>query len=392
MVDVQNKVLLPTTPRRARKLLNTKRAQVLQVMPFTIKLNRIVNNPIGSFTYGIDDGAKYIGIAIINEYTKEVVFQGEIRLRQDVSKKLLQRAQYRRTRRTRNLRYRTRRFSNRKQMTPFPSIRQRKDSIIRLLKDMMKRINIVKVIVEEGIFDTSSMAAGRKLYGKEFQQSEYEGKNWRAKVLWRDKYQCQHCDSTNDLRAHHIRWRKDGGTYRVSNGITLCEKCHIALHKGLWQLNIKPKFFQYPMWLMQGKKYLREQLKILGMEVEVVYGWMTAFWRKQIGLDKSHSNDAISMVCKTYSPKINSLNWFIMPRRTKVWENNPSKTCTEKNGFRHFDIVKSKHRTRGIVIGSIRSLRARAITLRTSFADRFTVSYKKTKLIQRPNGLVYLMG
>jgi len=39
------------------------------------------------------------------------------------------------------------------------------------------------------------MAAGKKLVGVEFQKSEYEGRNFRAKVLWRDKYTCQHCGS-----------------------------------------------------------------------------------------------------------------------------------------------------------------------------------------------------
>ena len=302
VVDSDNKSLLPTTSRRARHLLKDGKAKVIQIMPFTIQLNRTIDKPIGAFTVGLDDGAKHVGVAIINEHTQEVVFQGQIDLRQDVSRKLLQRAQYRRTRRVRNLRYRARRFSNRKQMTPQPSVRQRKGSIIRWLKDMMKRIKIEKVVIEEGIFDTSSLAAGRKLYGKEFSQSEYEGKNFRAKVLWRDKYQCQHCKSKNNLQAHHIRQRKDGGTNRVSNGLTLCEKCHSGLHKGLWELNIKPKFFQYPMWLMQGKYYLREQVRSLGIELEIVYGWMTATWRKQMGLEKSHSNDAISMICKTYLP------------------------------------------------------------------------------------------
>jgi len=143
---------------------------------------------------------------------------------------------------------------------------------------------------------------------------------------------------------------------------------------------------------MVGKVYLREQLKDLGLSVGVVYGWMTAFWRKQIGLKKSHSNDAISMVCKDYMPKTASLNWLIKPRRTKIWENHPTKTCTEKNGFRHFDIVRAHNRNRGMIIGSIRSLKAKAITLRTSFDDNFAVSYNKTKLLQRPKGLIYLQG
>jgi len=389
VVDANGTPLLPTHPARSRKLLRNGRAKVIRVMPFTIQLSKVVDNPVGFFTAGVDDGAKTVGVVIINEHNQEVVFQGEIALRQDVSRKLTQRAAYRRNRRTRKLRHRARRFSNRKQVTPLPSIRQRKDSIIRFLADMMKRVNITKAVIEEGQFDTSSMAAGHRLKGTEFQQSEYEGRNWRAKVLWRDNYQCQHCRSNNNLQAHHIRQRKDGGTNRVSNGLTLCEKCHDELHEGLWQLNIKPKFFQYPMWLMQGKYYLREQVRLLGLEVEIVYGWMTALWRRQLGLDKSHSNDAISMICKNSVPKLASLSWLIKPRRTKIWKSNPTKTCNEKNGFRHYDIIKAMHRTRGIIIGSVRSLKKSAMTLRTSCSNNFPVSYKKSRLLQRPQGLVY---
>ena len=389
VVDAKGSPCLPTTPRRARKLLEDGKAKVLQVMPFTIKLKRIINSPVGSFTVGIDDGAKYVGVAIINEHKREVVFSGEIRLRQDVSRKIIQRATYRRTRRSRNLRNRKPRFSNRKQMTPAPSVRQRKDSTIRWIKDMNKRVAITKAIIEEGMFDTSSMAAGLKLYGNEFQKSEYEGSNWKEKVLWRDRFTCQHCNTKNKLIVHHIIQRKDVGSNRIANGITLCEKCHEDLHKGLWKLSIKPKQFQYPSWLMIGKTYLKEQLALMGIRTEVVYGWMTSGWRKKIGLAKTHANDAISMVCRNYYPNINSLSWQIKPRRTKIIENHPTRTCFEKNGFRHFDIVKASHKTRGFVVGSVKSLRAKSLRIRTYFDDDFNVSYNKTRLIQRSNGLAY---
>jgi len=389
VVDAKGMQCLPTTPRRARKLLEAGRAKVLQVMPFTIRLNGIIENPTGNFTVGIDDGSKYVGVSIVNEHTQEVVFVGEIRLRQDVSRKIIQRAMYRRNRRSRKIRNRQPRFNNRKQMTPTPSARQRKDSIIRWLKDMMKRIHITRVIVEEGMFDTSSMAAGRKLYGNEFNKSECEGGNWKAKVLWRDGHTCQHCGVNGKLYVHHIIQKKDVGSNRVANGIALCKKCHEDLHKGLWKLNLRPKSFQHPARLMAGKTYLKEQLSVLGVEIDTVCGWMTSLWRRNIGLEKTHSNDAISIVCKCYLPIITSLDWRIQPRRTKIWENNPTKTCNEKNGFRHFDIVRAVHRTKGVVFGSVRALLSDRMAIRTKESDNFRVSYFKTKLIQRPGGLVY---
>ena len=136
VIDVEGKPCLPCHPARARKLLREGKVTVKTVVPFTIQLNRVVDNPVGSFTAGIDDGAKEVGIAVVNEHTKEVVFAGTIKLRQDVSRKMLQRRQYRRTRRNRNTRYRKARFDNRKQLMPPTSIRTRKESVLRVIQDL----------------------------------------------------------------------------------------------------------------------------------------------------------------------------------------------------------------------------------------------------------------
>jgi len=50
---------------------------------------------------------------------------------------------------------------------------------------------------------------------------------WSQNVIQRDK-ECAECGSTENLEAHHIirkvdDWRK---AYDISNGITLCHKCH----------------------------------------------------------------------------------------------------------------------------------------------------------------------
>ena len=261
---------------------------------------------------------------------------------------------------------------------------------MRVVKDLAIRLNLTKAVIEQGKFDTSSLAASRKLEGKEYQIPNYAGRNFRAKVLWRDKYKCQHCKVITNLHAHHIRYKSQGGTDTVQNGITLCEKCHKELHDGLWVLNKKPKHFKYPAHLQIGKQYLVNTLLDAGLLVDTCLGFMTSFWRKSIYLEKTHCNDAISMICRDYAPILTAKDYQIIPKRKKVWEDNPTKTCEEKNGFRHFDLVKAVHRTRGTVIGSIRSLKAKAITLRTVRDDNFSVSYNKTKLLWRFNGIVYI--
>jgi len=385
VVDLAGKPLLPTTERRSRILLDSKKAEVHTVVPFTIQIKRDVKNPIGDFKVGIDDGAKMVGISVAHR--DKVIFAGNIKLRQDVSRKMLQRSQYRRSRRSRKLRHRPARFLNRgkKGWLP-PTIRQKKDSILRVLDDLCKRINITECVVEQGHFDISSMTAGYQLTGKEYQKSDYVGNNWRQKVLWRDRYTCQCCKGKEELQTHHIIPRLQGGTNVVKNGITLCKDCHRSLHKGCWTLSIKPKRFKYPNHLQQGKWYLFNELKKRFQTVKVCFGWMTARARCFLGLDKDHHYDASAMIgannykCKPY---------IIIPRRTKVWENNPKKVCAEKDGFRHWDIVKAKHRRLGFVVGSIRSLKEKAITLRTNFDSNFPVSYSKTTLLWRPTGVVY---
>jgi len=52
-------------------------------------------------------------------------------------------------------------------------------------------------------------------------------------------------------------------------------------------------------------------------------------------------------------------------------------------------ITKAKHRTKGWVIGSVRSLKEKVITLRTKFDDNFPVSYRKSILLFRFNRIVY---
>ncbi len=390
VVDKEGKPLLTTHPARARKLLRNGKAEVIRVVPFTIKLKRMIEKPVGSFTVGIDDGAKYVGIAVVNEKTREVVFHGTIQCRQDVSRKIKQRAQLRRARRSRKLRHRKARFLNRKHRMPQPSIRQRKESIVRVILDLKNVVNITTVVLEQGQFDVASMTAGRKLVSTEFQQSEYEGRNFRAKVLWRDNYTCQHCGGKDKLNAHHILRRIDGGGNTPQNGITLCKKCHDSLHTGEWILKKKPLSIKYPMHLMQGKQYIKNLLSSLGMQVETCVGWMTATWRQNIQIEKSHTNDAIAMVTRNYMPTISCLEYTILPKRAKVWEANPTKRSSEKFGFRHYDLVLATHRTRGTVVGSVRSLKAKVMTLRTRFDDNFPVSYRKSRLLTRFCRIIYL--
>lgn len=59
--------------------------------------------------------------------------------------------------------------------------------------------------------------------------------NWRNLVYIKDNWTCQLCNKHchNDIIAHHIKFFKPYPKLRfnVKNGITLCRKCHLKLHR-----------------------------------------------------------------------------------------------------------------------------------------------------------------
>jgi len=59
--------------------------------------------------------------------------------------------------------------------------------------------------------------------------------NWRTEVFRRDGYTCVKCGEKKNLNAHHIiPFSCDESLrFELSNGITLCEKCHKLEHKRL---------------------------------------------------------------------------------------------------------------------------------------------------------------
>lgn len=62
-------------------------------------------------------------------------------------------------------------------------------------------------------------------------------KEWRSGVFSRDGFRCVKCGTRKDLQAHHVKAWKDNKElrYTISNGVTLCRKCHLKAHGGRWR-------------------------------------------------------------------------------------------------------------------------------------------------------------
>lgn len=96
--------------------------------------------------------------------------------------------------------------------------------------------NAIRILTEYGLFeqiDSVTYKVNRKARD-ERNRGASEYKLWRKSVFERDNYTCQKCHKKGvKLNAHHIKpWciYKDE-RFEISNGITLCEKCHKEIHR-----------------------------------------------------------------------------------------------------------------------------------------------------------------
>jgi len=60
-----------------------------------------------------------------------------------------------------------------------------------------------------------------------------EYRQWRNAIKKRDNYKCAKCGTTEKLSAHHIEsvFQHPEKIFETSNGITLCEVCHIRTYR-----------------------------------------------------------------------------------------------------------------------------------------------------------------
>ena len=304
------KALMPTSNAKARKLLKQKKAKVVSLRPFVIKLTyKTKTEYTQKLHLGIDSGYSNIGFSVID--AKQEYIAGEVKLLEGMKKRLLEKSSYRKTRRSR-LRYRKPRWNNRvkskKKGWLAPSIRHKLDTHIKFIDELKGILPIGKITIEVANFDIQKMKDD-SISGKEYQEGDMLGFwNVREYVLHRDGHKCQNpnckCKDNKEqiLKVHHIIYRSKGGTDRPENLITLCSKCHTpANHK-------KGKFLYD--WCMNGKEvrgfkdatfmniirwYLVNELKSKYDNVFITYGYITKNHRIKHGIEKSHANDAFAI-------------------------------------------------------------------------------------------------
>lgn len=300
VMNMRGDPLMPCTQKKARILLKEGKAVIYKYDPFTIQLTYATGETKQDCHIGIDTGSKHIGMAITSE--NKVLFKGEIELRQDVKSNIDTKHIYRRSRRNRKTRYRQPRFLNRKRSDKWlpPSLQNRVDHTFHWIDTFCSLVSDPILHIEVGKFDTAKMI-NPEINGVDYQHGQTYGFfEERYFVFARDNYTCQCCGKSKDkiLQTHHIIYRSNGGTDRVDNLITVCTDCHTSKNhqKGgilyKWQEQHKKiKQYKEPPFM----NAIRKRIFARYPNAHTTYGSETTPHRKELGLEKTHYNDAITI-------------------------------------------------------------------------------------------------
>ena len=396
VISKNGQPLMPTENHaKVRVLLKSKKAKVIKTCPFTIQLAYDSTHYTQEITLGVDSGSKHIGLSATTK--SKVLFESDVELRNDIVNLLSTRRQNRRARRNRKTRHRKIRFDNRirKEGWLAPSIQNKVDSHLTVIRKVHEILPVTKITVEVASFDIQKIK-NPTISGTEYQQGEQSDFwNVREYVLFRDGHTCQCCKGKSKdkiLNVHHIESRKTGGD-APNNLITLCETCHTGYHKGIVKLpktihkgmSFKDAAF---MGIMRWAFY--NKLKEIYPNVSLTYGYITKNIRIRSCLPKEHYIDAR---CISGNPKAISDGTVYYQKKVRCHNRQIHKSTILKGGirkrnqapydvmgFRLFDKVKWKGQN--CFIFGRRSTGRMDLRLLNGTKINASVGYKNLKLIE----------
>jgi len=339
-----------------------------------------------------------------------------------IRKCMQQRARYRRRRRSANCRYRAPRSHNRPCAAGWlpPSLRHRVDTIYSQATRLCRYAPVTEIHVESVTFDTHSMSEGRPLTGAEYARGTLAGTNVRAYLHAKWDSACAYCGATRvRLNVEHIRARSRGGSSRISNLVLACVPCNEAKGSTPIEVFLADRPGLLAKILQQVKTplhdaaainatrwQLTDALSALGMPVHAWSGGLTKENRSAMGLEKTHTLDALS-VGRLDRESGDAI--VRVPRQVLVVKatgrGSYARTTPDRFGFprlqrarakRHFgyvtgDLVRATMPTgkwAGTWIGRI-SVRARGQHSLATSTGRINVSHWNLRLLQQGDGYGY---
>ena len=232
VIDAEYRPLAPCSPRRARILVQQSKAHGRHrdgIYYLTLQ-RTIPQESIQSAHLMIDPGKSLTGLAIVRDdeqCNRTILFCATLQHRNDVKKRLTQRASFRRTRRSR-LRFRKHRFSNRRRPADWlpPSLRSRLDNTLTWIDRLTRLIAISEIHVETTQFDAQRLRNPR-VHGKDYQQGPLYRTTLRAFVIHRDNSTCRYCGKkARPVELDHVVPRSLSGPNTPWNLVVACHKCN----------------------------------------------------------------------------------------------------------------------------------------------------------------------
>lgn len=367
VLSKSNIPLMPCRPSRARYLLKMKKAIVVKIHPFTIKMLQDTGDNQQAIQYKTDPGSKITGLALVADYKegKCLIWAANLSHKLTIKYDLLTRRQVRNHRRQIKTRYRPARFKNRTRTKGWipPSLKSRVDNITSWLSKIIKLCPVTDVTIETVRFDMQKMM-NSEIRGIEYQQGTLAGYDVREYILQKYNRTCVYCDATNVLfEIDHVIPRSRGGSDRVSNLVLACVKCNKAKDNIFIEHFVTSKTrlakikSQLTMPLKDAatvnttRNAIMRELSSIGLPVEIGTGSRTKMNRIKQGYPKDHWVDAACVgesgekvrIHKNFKP----LNIKAMGRGSRLI------TKIDKYGFPIKGSVKGATNINGIHTGDL---------------------------------------
>jgi 5-methylcytosine-specific restriction endonuclease McrA len=323
VLDRSGKAVMPCSQKRARKLLAAGRARVHRLVPFVIRLTdrKAADCALQPLRLKLDPGSKTTGLALVREREVINADTGEVECSitvlslaeivhrgRQISEALKARSQMRRRRRSSNLRYREKRFSNRRNKKKgwlAPSLQHRVHTTMSWVRRIRRWSPVVAISSELVRFDMQKLQ-NPEISGTEYQQGTLFGYEVREYLLEKWARACAYCDAKDvPLQMEHIVPKARGGTDRVSNLTLACQCCNqkkAALPvevflakepKRLAKIKAQAKAPLKDAAAVNSTRWaLANALKATGLPVELSSGGRTKFTRSRFGVPKTHALDA----------------------------------------------------------------------------------------------------
>lgn len=310
--------LMPCCPARARQLLKNGKAAIIRRYPFTIILKERSEGDLQPIELRIDPGSKVTGIALVGLFKRgdRCLFGLNLIHRGDaIREKIFLRSMYRRGRRSRKLRYRPKRFLNRRRPVGWlpPSVDHRVLTTITWIDRFTSLSPVTSSKCELVKFDVHRLM-NPGVSGEGYQRGPLYGTEMREYLLEAYNRQCQYClGASGDkyLQWEHKTPRKQGGSDSLTNATLSCGLCNRikgnrTLHQFLKYLEgrkDKLSVIQYENIIrltkvktpvlrdsavMNATRFkLRDYLEALGLNPIMSPGWVT----KRNRLDQKYVKD-----------------------------------------------------------------------------------------------------